>query len=486
MKFEEICSVLERLEQDNDVNALQIQGIALWPLIRQCIWAELLKPESKSAQFVSFSRRILRKLRNTLHISGRFSIQIPPGISTIFISQPENLQELPSSGQWFDRIIDPLLFLESHQTHSRKYYLGNLSRINGLFFPGSQLLPGITRPISEIKSVSTQVIDLFIQAGLPKERALPLFKQAYRRFYKFYRTGLRIFKNRPNLQRMYISSWYTPENMGLIAAARELGINTIDVQHGKQGRYQAMYSWWTSIPDQGYQMLPEWFWCWGNPSVRHILAHSSKRPIHKPFVGGFPWPDYFRRYIFTHKQTSANTNQRKVLFTLQPPLDSSFEPIPDFVLNYLKSDLSANDLFIFRGHPNYPDSIRYCKERLREVSEKCYDISDGRENLYNELLESTHHITAFSSCCYEAEMCGIPTLLFGTDAQSIYSDEIEFARFSWTEGHLDDLCQWLDDTPKVMTAHNSQYIEASLSLASNQLQALRHSPFPAPYSSSDK
>ena len=32
--------------------------------------------------------------------------------------------------------------------------------------------------------------------------------------------------------------------MGLIAAAKEQGIKVIDVQHGKQGSFQAMYSGW--------------------------------------------------------------------------------------------------------------------------------------------------------------------------------------------------------------------------------------------------
>ena len=33
--------------------------------------------------------------------------------------------------------------------------------------------------------------------------------------------------------------WYFPEAMGIIAAAKELNISTIEVQHGKQGQFQA-------------------------------------------------------------------------------------------------------------------------------------------------------------------------------------------------------------------------------------------------------
>jgi hypothetical protein len=157
---------------------------------------------------------------------------------------------------------------------------------------------------------------------------------------------------------------------------------------------------------------------------------------------------------------------------------SSLEPIPDFVLDHLKSDIAGNDLFIFRGHPNYSDGMRYCEERLRDVSKQRYCLHNGRKNLYDELLECTHHVTAFSSCCYEAEMYGVPTLLFGIDAQSIYSEEIANARFSWTEGHENDLRNWLEDTPQCKKRHNDLYIEASLSLAGSQLKALRNNSSP--------
>ena len=63
------------------------------------------------------------------------------------------------------------------------------------------------------------------------------------------------------LKEMCLTSWYFPDMIGVCAAASELGIKAIDVQHGKQGKYQAMYSGWTKIPESGYALMPDNFWC---------------------------------------------------------------------------------------------------------------------------------------------------------------------------------------------------------------------------------
>ena len=57
------------------------------------------------------------------------------------------------------------------------------------------------------------------------------------------------------------------DSMGLINAARNLNINTYDLQHGKQGKYQAMYSGWKSIKVVGsYVNIPNYFLNWNDYS----------------------------------------------------------------------------------------------------------------------------------------------------------------------------------------------------------------------------
>ena len=112
---------------------------------------------------------------------------------------------------------------------------------------------------------------------------------------------------------------------------------------------------------------------------------------------------------------------------------------------------------------------------MRDVLKHRYIIDNGGKNLYDQFVECTHHITASSSCCYEAEMYGVPTLLFGPDAKAMYAREIEADRFSWTEGDADELENWLSESRIAEPEQGNKYIEASLLLAKSKLELLRHS-----------
>jgi hypothetical protein len=482
MRLDEVCDVLARLERDNEVNLVTLQGFELWPLIRFCLWAELIQlpvgvTGTNIKQPVTPKRSLGKYLRQAVSVASKLALSVRPGAASIFVSRPIYLQALPASGLWFDRIVDPLMFLARNREPVEKFYVAPLNPGVELYFPARYLRPVFPPIATSYASVRDKVADLYRQAGLAPERVDVNFAQAWISFIKWYRLGHRVFAASPDLRRIFMSNWYFPDMMGLIAAARELGIATIDVQHGKQGRYQGMYSWWTCIPPGGYRLMPDHFWCWGAPSCEHILASSPERLHHRPVAGGFAWPDFYHQYLSTSSLLDAVVARdgRRVLVTLQGPTGGHLEPIPDFIVDYLRSDASHCDVFVFRGHPNLTQNAAYCTRRLQGVPPERYTINDGSTNLYDELLRSTHHITAFSSCCYEAEMFGVPTLLFGSEAQTIYAEEIQACRFAWIAGNQGELAGWLAEPP-VRPDSNRQdadpYIVASLSHADRLMQTL--------------
>jgi len=481
MQFDAICDALARLERDNAVNEINLQGFELWPLIRFCIWAELIRPTSAIPRDgvgrPNSGRRIGAYLIQAFHITSRLAPRAHPGVTSLFISHPINLQVLPSAGLWFDRIVDPLYFLARNRERVEKLYVAPVIQGADLYFPARYLRP--MRPVltEGYSSLRNRLVDLYQQAGLPPSSVDVGFARAWKRFARWHRHASKFFDASPDLRKVYLSNWYFPEMMGLIAAARDRGILTIDVQHGKQGRYQSMYSWWTCIPHEGYRLLPDHFWCWGRPSCEHILASSPDRKRHRPIAGGFPWPDFYRRFLSRETPSSIDDakESRRVLVTLQGPVSGHLEPIPDFIINHLRSDASLGDVFVFRGHPNFTQSKAYCEQRLHDVPPERYAIDDGRPNLYDELLRSTHHITAFSSCCYEAEMFGVPTLLFGSEAYAIYEEEIKALRFTWTAGEQSELVQWLAEAPGPSESAQKvaePYIVSALSQADSLMQSL--------------
>jgi hypothetical protein len=481
MQLKEVCAILAAIEHEHDVNAIEVEGLLLWPLIRQCVWLELVSDAQSSAvqgakektlQLTGGVSRVVRLIRAlSVSLFNKQSTSLDEA-TTAFLSRTAYLQLLPGDHLSFDRIVDPLVFLSRNREKVTKYYMSPWPANVTLYFPASVLRPaslGISpHAIGKFRS---KLDEIALNAGLNPDGFYRRVIQAWSQFCAWNKAGKLLFRQSPNLKRVFLTSWYFPDMMGIIAAAKELGVETIDVQHGKQGKYQGMYSWWTRIPEQGYQLMPDRFWCWGQPSCNHILASSPARKTHKPYVGGFPWLDFYREFISPVTAVNAR-HDRRVLVTLQPPAGGHVEPIPDFVIEYLCSGLGAGTYFTFRCHPNDRGRREYCQRRLKNVPSDRFVISDGKSNLYDDLLQATHHITAYSSCCYEAAAFGVPTLLFGRDALDIYSEEIDAQIFSWTEGRVEDIEKWLiaaslniDESRK----QKSSYIASSLMLARGAL-----------------
>ena len=145
-----------------------------------------------------------------------------------------------------------------------------------------------------------------------------------------------LLERHKNLNRIFVVGWYNPIAMGLIAASRGKSKTAVDLQHGKQGKYQSMYSGWNYITkDNYYLMLPDYFWTWGEKSKSNILNSSLTRKTHLPFVGGFPWIDYYQNKILPNLKIRKKNSRLTILVTLQNREGVNIEPIPNFLFEFL-------------------------------------------------------------------------------------------------------------------------------------------------------
>lgn len=480
MRLEEAFNLIVELERRQIANHLAWNGISLWPLIRHCLWIELITDTAATPPPVSAPvwTRSLRQFirRGARYLRGWADFKVPrrSDATQIFVSRPVYLQALPS-GKLFDRIVDPLLFALPPGHHAEKFYVSPWPGQAGLQHAARCLLPART-PASQIATKDQDSLTTLAHAaGLDAASFFCRYAAALHAFCRWFETGARVFAGRPALRTIYLTSWYFPDMMGLTAAARQRGTRVVDVQHGKQGRHQVMYSGWYDIPPgAGYLSMPDSFWCWGQPSCRHILASAPDRQTHRPFVGGFPWLDYYRTRLaegIAGRGAQAD-GKRTVLVTMQPRHKANLEPIPDFLVDYLRSE-PAQTCFIFRCHPNDTLGWEYCRQRLADIPPALFSVDTGKSNLYDQLLAATHHITAYSSCCYEASAFGVSTLLFGLDARAIYAEEIDSGEFAWTEGSTADLSAWLaapaSSPAGQQAATSGTYIESSLARAGELL-----------------
>jgi hypothetical protein len=485
MRSEDIFLTIVKLENGQPPCTIEWRSINMWPLIRQCVWRELISDPIRNDNFVSRIKSVLARIlnkfvralgrRGNTDTQGKVAENIKNGAEeTAIISRPPYLQRLPN-GKLFDRIVDPLIFASWNRINIAKYYISPLPENVTLYYPASNLRgnPGVGKP-SIPENVHKYLEGIANMTGVDANRLKERYTEALRQFNYWYEAGVAFLTDRSKIKTIYITSWYFPDMMGITAAARERGITVIDVQHGKQGKFQPMYSGWNKIPDQGYQMMPDRFWCWGQTSCDHMLAASPHRKVHLPFVGGYPWLDYYRKYVSKASDNRQNDGEpkwkRRILMTTQPVRLGNTEPIPDFLFNYLQYDSTGLNHFVFRCHYNDRNGPAYCRQRLASIPPHLYSIDEGKGNLYDKLLQATHHITEYSSCCYEADAFGVPTLIYGQDAKAIYSEEIDSGVFTWTEGTVEGLANWLEtDSQQADVRHMraEPYMVSSLAIAAD-------------------
>lgn len=448
------------LEQSFNVHSFNWSGHNMWPLLRSIIWFELIFVKNdrllKLTPFKNFlNKTILYIKRKFLY----FRFLNLDKINFIFFSRPTYLEKV-GTDFYIDRIVDPVIDSLDKNTIKTKFYLGDVSFRKKLIHP---YIPFLLRKyskknifISNRNKIVLQQIEKYLE--IKDGQLLKKYTQGLKLFISWFDQANNLFKKTKHLKKIYVVSWYFPDMMGICAAANKFNIKTVDLQHGKQGKYNAMYSGWTRIPNKGYSLMPDFFSCWGQPSCDHILNDSVSRKKHIPFVGGYPFLKYWLQSNAANKPMDLPGKKIKILFTLQPPQGDNKEYIPKFIINFLNQQKRKDLILIFKMHPNATNLKEIYLRLLSHVDPELYCFSSENDSLYDLLSKVTHHITAYSSCCHEASIFNVPSLIFGLDGKKIYEDEIKNGVFSYTSGCEQDIKIWLRNNHSIKKRKFS-YIE---------------------------
>lgn len=466
--IEDIYRSIIELEGKLEVNKIVCRSLNIWPLFRQTLWFQMIaENEELKVGVETFGRSKLAEVTTRSELYDT-NVKVNEDARILFFSRSAYLVKT-RTGDFIDRIVDPLIYSLNRRDLWDKYYFSDMRGNVGSAYRGF-----IFKPVKELSyfKMDSSLDEIIVEATSYLNLDFVTFKNSVwlniRMLFRWFEAAKLLKLRYPRLEKVYLTSWYFPDCMGLIAALREEGIELIDVQHGKQGKFHPMYSGWTHAEanSKAYDLLPSTFWCWGQASVDNIVQTSKFSNPNKAIVGGLPWIEYFRSRYSNPKDCAVNV-KRTVLFTLQRRFVLNPEPIPDFILEAL-SFLNENIHFIFKPHPNDRDAEEYIRSRLREVALDSYEIADPWGGVYDLFERSTHHLTSFSSTCYEALVFSVPTLLFGETSKRLYREEIEGGEFSWTSGSRQEFEDWLDFSGRPV-AVNCAYLESSLSKAASLL-----------------
>jgi hypothetical protein len=238
---------------------------------------------------------------------------------------------------------------------------------------------------------------------------------------------------------VFLNRYYDEFGMALIAASREMGIATVDIQADVQGPYHAMYGQWPHVPKGGYSMLPDYLWCWGQPAVDALLGKGGLvEGAPRPVLGGHrwlaKWIEHDAGAFHIERETrqyvsELDRHERVVLVSLQ----SDIAGVPDALLEAMQK-APLDWFWLLRLPPENQDKIDEMEVLLRQLRIKNADVGMAtRLPLYLLLKHTDRHIAGWSSTSYEALRFGVPSLLIHPATRVVCASYLQKGFFETAE-----------------------------------------------------
>lgn len=447
MKLQDVVEVLYHLEAEFDVTGLKVDEVCVWPILRQEIAHKLRNQSShlsgggnaKGLKFVV--RRLMLAFINFLRPHGDMNCK---NNKVWFLTGAHYHTEV-LNGVYFDRFADPLIDLlgkhrvlkvealtarkDKRPRHNLPVYIDLRSAMARAQSHAEKHLFYKIERYAEFASIAQKIT----KSDLPNESDVLLSFLQIREMKIQLVAALR----RSCPAAVFVVCYYSTVGLALTWAARSLGIPVIDVQHGKQGKFHVSYTHWSRLPQDGYDMLPDYFWVWGEQSLRNIEAHMPiPRARHYPVVGGnllmTQWKNFnvnsldAERDLFTQHLRDFD---KTILITLQP-IPS---PLPDHVLTAIK-DSPPTWCWLIRMHPTMTKHRDELSIKLDAYAPGRFEIDmASRLPLYSLLSQVDHHLTGWSSVAYEALEFNVPTTIFHETGAALYKEDIATGVFKYAE-----------------------------------------------------
>lgn len=464
-----------------------LKDFQLWPLLRGELWwnisrdinvPNLLKERSNLEVFLTDeSSRLIR--------SSNSKLRKAPSDNALILTKETNFQWKLSSGKWydvrFDEIIEilkkkglqPVKWLMEEDCKSEiDYPLHSLTKIRFKVLPTHNQHSTATSYTDKKWNIDWKI---FVQLatiindflgkrviGLNMVNITLMHINVWRYLLE---------DNTPKV--IFIENYYNPKCLALIIAAHELGIPVVDVAHGKQGKYHAMYSHWLNPTLSQSVALPDFYWVWGKESARNINKWKGLRKfngIGPALHGGNPSLGRLKDLSLcenTYNKAFArmnltSTNQERVgLISLQ----HKWSLMPEFMFDLFK--VFSNWNWILRLHPVVSDiNVKDGNSLLKAKGIYNATFSNSREIPLPLVLEKIDiHLTAWSSVCYEALAFNKPTVFFGPEAKVLYKKYIEEGYFSYGAS-VEDIVQLIENFSKIpLIKENQPYLLTDLESA---------------------
>lgn len=453
MEISYLMNLLNEIEEKFAVDQWKIDGVRIWPVVRMDLMLNLYYSDIKKQQQKKLN--LLFKVREGLKILHGFGKYLKAyacdhsknnkTVHAPVVFLADGISRVCLKGRWFDKFCDPFVeFLEkNHLTSITLEPLHNyiIPRYHPSLFIQTQLDYALMKRMLFSKTKSAPIhlpgFNDFIEwlkerefdIPLPDQKRTQIIWSAIQAYATIFEKQLKRIQPRLALA----VSYYGPIGLAFMLACHRQKIPSIDIQHGLEGEFHPAYGRWNKVPREGYELLPSFFWCWGDVEVQAIEAwRKGQTENHKPIKGGngfiHSWLDsgselarcYDEKILKTYPK---KTNHQNILLTLSYPYDDEKVLAPIFAA-MRQSDPHWH--WWVRLHPSSlheRESIRqmFIKNGVHEFN---MDMATDLP-LYALLRHTDVHLTHLSSTVIEAETFGVPSVVTGKNALQYYQEQIK-------------------------------------------------------------
>ena len=433
-----------KIERNFDVNSWRIYDVRVWPIVRIKLFLAII---SKLENFDK--HRLSSKISDGKSIFIFFkSILSLPRLLLFFKNLKarkflffgyENHRIVfndSNYNRFFDTIISSVnIKNESYAFDfgSRKYYnvcnseiFNKLDKLLHTFFQFYKLklkfspfskktkLDGYAGFINYLKSNNfTSEITCLIEENVLKIQIKDLLINS-----KFFEKIL--LKTQP--YKVFMLNYYSEKFFALNHACYNIGIDSIDMQHGPQAGTHLAYANWSEVPNKGYELLPKYFWSWDEFSFSSTNNWTITNSHHKSIQYGNPWVDYF---VINSNKYSDYQNQDFILYSLQP---LSYDKL--FPKNIIDIISKSTLKWFFRLHPNQikdkDNLVKYFEDKgvLHKI-----DIDKATNDPLPVLLSNCLiHISNYSGCIIEASLLNKFSIILNEIGRDNFNDLINLKK----------------------------------------------------------
>ena len=415
---QEAAQRIRQFEQENELFRIKVDGVSAWRLLRFWVSMQLIiRPEGEKAASDG-KKRLLRGLREM----PRYFF---PKRARFLMDTSSSMRIEKESALYKDVFFDDLVLslgdcFKLERVNSEVFHVFNKQALvkSDLTATPLELLTGFLNRITlrrpEIETIARQLSEP-IQHDLGLALTAAQISRELHYFYWGRRVYRRLLKKiRP--QAVLISN---TNEFAMLAAARDLGIRSFEMQHGIFSRYHPDALPAETKPYKDTLLVPDKVLLFGDYWREELAANGFYDDELLP-VGSVRM-DAYRRQRTAIRTTDGPL---QVVFTTQGlAVSEAAAYLHDFVT--LAGKAGMNLALTIKLHPVYDPSPEPYRQILGEDERVRILLGTEMPSTFTLLSQADLHLSIASACHYDALGLGVPTVVVPLSGYTVVENLIE-------------------------------------------------------------